>query len=321
MKELIHCGLKQKWAIAYLLMFILPMGYMLYVIGTLVQELNAIGGDETMTNMSLLMGIPAAIIMSFSAFILVMRSANSLTQTTEAAEKLMDEFIPEKRQQRASGSMDEAQKISSYVTDMIEELRGKLMDVDRYAQDLKTANQKLTEIAVNDGLTGLYNHKHAMHILKFELERAIRFSHPLSICMIDIDEFKKFNDTYGHPVGDRALKHVATILNDNIRNVDIAARYGGEEFMLIIPETMPTDTAEVGERIRRAIETSKFDVGGGKKVSMTVSIGISAYMGLIMTPEELVSSADKNLYKAKRSGKNRVCLWTDEQVNIPVIGG
>ncbi len=320
MKELVHCGLRQKWSIAYLLMFILPMGYMFFVIRTLVQELDAIGGSESIGNMSLLVGMPAAIVMSLSAFVLVIRAADRLSQTTEAAEKLMDEIIPEKREQHVTSSMDEAEKISSYVTDMIEELRGKLIDMDRYAQDLKTANNKLVEIAVNDGLTGLYNHKHAMHTLQIELERAIRFSHPLSICMIDLDEFKKFNDTHGHPAGDRALKHVSQILMDNIRNVDIAARYGGEEFMLIIPETMPTDTADVGERIRRAVEASKFNVGDGKTVSMTVSIGISAYMGLIVTADELVSAADKNLYKAKHTGKNRVCLWTEDSVETPVKG-
>ncbi len=322
MKELVNCGLTHKWFVAYFLMFILPVSYLLIVIKTLVDELEALQGPDSMARMSLLMGIPAAIVMSLSAFVLVSRSARKLSQTSQVAEKLIHKMHPERDGAAGaeSGSLDEAEKISSYVTEMIDALQGKLMDVDRYAQDLKSANKKLVEIAVNDGLTGLYNHKHAMHTLQLELERAIRFSHPLSICMIDIDEFKGFNDAHGHPVGDKALARVGQILLDNIRTVDIAARYGGEEFMIIIPETMPTDTMEVAERVRQAVESSTFDVGGGKTVHLTVSIGISAYMGLILTPEELVASADKNLYKAKRSGKNRVCLWTEEQINVPVMG-
>ncbi|MDA1044531.1 MAG: GGDEF domain-containing protein [Verrucomicrobia bacterium] len=318
MKAIINCGLTHKWLVAYFLMFILPAGYLLYVIKGLADELALLHGANAMMRMSLLIGIPAAMLMSFSAFVLVSRSARKLKQSSQAAENLIHSIRPE-RAPRENESMDEAEKISSYVTEMIEALQGKLMDVDRYAQDLKTANKKLVEIAVNDGLTGLFNHKHAMHTLRIELERAIRFSHPLSICMIDIDEFKKFNDTHGHPVGDKALARVGQILLDNIRTVDIAARYGGEEFMVIIPETMPTDTMEVAERIRRAVETSAFDVGGGKSVRMTVSVGISAYMGVIMTPEELVASADKNLYKAKRTGKNKVCLWTEEQIQVPAL--
>ncbi|MDE0838429.1 MAG: GGDEF domain-containing protein [Kiritimatiellae bacterium] len=319
MKQLINCGLTYKWSVAYLLMFILPMGYMLFIIHMLVGEVEALQGPASVSRLSMLVGVPAAIVMSVSAFILVSRSTRQLTATSREAEKMIDEIIPE-RPKHETADMDEAQRISSYVTDMIGELRGKLMDMDRYAQDLKTANNKLVEIAVNDGLTGLYNHKHAMHTLQTELERAIRFSHPLSICMIDIDGFKNFNDSYGHQAGDKALARVGRIILDNIRNVDMAARYGGEEFMIIIPETMPIDTMEVAERVRSAVESAEFDSGDGRTVSVTVSIGVSAYMGLIVTPEELVASSDKNLYKAKRTGKNRVCLWTEGQVEIPVMG-
>ncbi len=220
---------------------------------------------------------------------------------------------------KAAESMDEAQRISAYVSEMITDLRGKLIDVDRYAQDLERANNKLVEIAVNDGLTGLYNHKHAIHILKLELERAMRFNHPLSVCMIDIDGFKTFNDTYGHPMGDSVLARVAQTIEDNMRNVDIAARYGGEEFMLITPETMPNEALEVAERLRAAVAAQQFDVGAKEPVSLTVSIGISAYAGLLTTAEDLIASADRNLYKAKHSGKNQVCLWSDERTAAPVL--
>ncbi|MFT5240593.1 MAG: diguanylate cyclase (GGDEF)-like protein [Kiritimatiellia bacterium] len=319
MKQFAKGGLKRKWFVAYFLMFILPTGYMIFIIHMLVGELDALQGPESFSRLSMLMGIPAAIVMSVSAFVLVSQSTRQLSETSRVAEKLIDEIIPE-RPRHETADMDEAQRISSYVTDMIAELRNKLMDMDRYAQDLKTANNKLVEIAVNDGLTGLYNHKHAMHTLQIELERAIRFSHPLSICMIDIDGFKNFNDTHGHQAGDKALKRVGRLILDNIRNVDIAARYGGEEFMVIIPETMPTDTMELAERVRSAVESAEFYGGDGQAVSLTVSIGVGAYMGLIVTPEELVASSDKNLYKAKRTGKNKVCLWTEEQVEIPVMG-
>ncbi len=174
--------------------------------------------------------------------------------------------------------------------------------------------EEILKMASTDGLTGLINHRTFQEKLQIEIDRARRFGHKVSLLMIDIDHFKKFNDTYGHTNGDEVLKRVACILQDNIRSIDLAARYGGEEFAVVLPQVSLPGAIVVAERIRKKTEEHEL-VFNGKKEHVTVSIGVATFPDDASDREELIDNADKALYLAKRTGRNRVCAFSEEIVN------
>jgi len=168
-------------------------------------------------------------------------------------------------------------------------------------------HDELERLSVTDRLTELYNHGHFHQRLEEEFGRAERFDHTLALIMLDIDNFKNFNDTYGHPRGDRVLQTVSTAIRNNLREMDIAARYGGEEFVVLLPETDAEGALAVAERIRREVEDTQFVVGEGiPPVHQSVSAGVAAYPAHANKASTLVDEADKAMYVAKREGKNRV---------------
>ncbi len=169
---------------------------------------------------------------------------------------------------------------------------------------------KLQELAITDGLTGLYNHKYFHQKLDEEIARANRYGKNLSLILFDIDNFKQLNDAYGHQVGDKLLYDLSKLIKSILRQVDIFARYGGEEFVIILPETDISGAEKMAERIRKTVESNKFIVekfSGDEKeeVCITISIGISFFKEN-MKKDELIELADKSLYTAKRNGKNQV---------------
>ncbi len=159
--------------------------------------------------------------------------------------------------------------------------------------------------AITDGLTGLYNHIYLKKRLSDELRRAQRKDMPLSLLMLDLDKLKDINDTYGHPLGDAAIRQVAWTLKNLLRSGDTAARYGGEEFAVILPETTLAEASRIAERLCRQINANP--VAGLGPIS--VSIGAASYPVQASTIEDLVSLADQALYQAKNEGRNRVCVW------------
>ncbi|MDA8168534.1 MAG: sensor domain-containing diguanylate cyclase [Nitrospiraceae bacterium] len=168
--------------------------------------------------------------------------------------------------------------------------------------------EEVQELAVKDGLTRLYNHRAFQDKLSFEMERSRRFNHTLGILMIDADDFKLYNDAYGHQAGDEALKAIAEIITQNVRQADFAARYGGEEFVVILVESSQEAAMRTADRIRQSVETRGFFPGGpgGKDKNLTVSIGVASYPLDASDKDSLVKEADSALYLAKRKGKNRV---------------
>lgn len=171
-------------------------------------------------------------------------------------------------------------------------------------KELEAAQEK----AIHDGLTGLYTHNFFQDYLEQEAKKAERYGTPLSLLMVDIDYFKKFNDTYGHPAGDRVLVNIARLLKETIREGDIAARYGGEEFILILPGTDDKGACLLAGRLREKVQAFDFLKGKKKGVEITVSIGVTNYREGIHK-EELIEQADQALYRAKREGRNRVCVY------------
>lgn len=168
--------------------------------------------------------------------------------------------------------------------------------------------EAMHNLASTDGLTGLWNHRKMHEMLRNEIGRAARYHRALSVLMLDVDSFKTFNDTYGHPQGDQLLRSIAAILYANIRNQDAVGRYGGEEFMVILPETSKDDACRLAERIRGAVEEQAAVVVEGKAIRRTVSVGVASYPEDALNVGDLVQCADDALYRAKRAGKNCV-LW------------
>lgn len=167
--------------------------------------------------------------------------------------------------------------------------------------------RKVQILANTDSLTGLYNNRYFYESLGRELKRSARYGHLLSLVMIDIDHFKKYNDSFGHLQGDIALKEIARTLINNLRSSDIAARYGGEEMVIILPETSKEGAVDAAQRIKRDIQEHPFPGSRGKEVRITVSLGVSIYPDDADSVKELIRKADQALYQAKREGRNRVC--------------
>lgn len=168
--------------------------------------------------------------------------------------------------------------------------------------------EAMHNLASTDGLTGLWNHRRMHELLREEMRRATRYHRVLSVLMMDVDSFKTFNDTYGHPAGDQLLRTIASILRANVRNVDYVGRYGGEEFLVILPETSKDDACRMAERIRSAVEELAVMQIQGRDIRRTVSVGVASYPEDALNPGELVQQADDALYRAKRAGKNCV-IW------------
>jgi len=168
-------------------------------------------------------------------------------------------------------------------------------------------HEELERLSVTDRLTELYNHGYFEQRLDEEVGRAERFGHVLSLIMIDIDDFKLFNDTYGHPRGDRVLRSVSDTITATLREIDFAARYGGEEFVVVLPETDAEGARAVAERIRAGVEQLSFETYGvDPSVHKTVSVGVATYPVHAKMGAPLIVAADQAMYVAKRSGKNMV---------------
>ena len=158
--------------------------------------------------------------------------------------------------------------------------------------------QKIQQLAITDGLTGLFVRRHFLERLEEEIKRSKRYDLSLSFLMADIDHFKECNDAHGHLIGDVVLREVAAVLKENIREIDLAGRYGGEEFAVVLPDTTLDDAIQVAERIRHQVDKTTFSAYG-EKLSSQISIGIAVLPGDSSTSSGLIKKADEALYRAK----------------------
>lgn len=167
--------------------------------------------------------------------------------------------------------------------------------------ELQEANAKLQSLATLDGLTSLKNHRSFKEDLAVAFRSSVESQSALSLVLMDVDRFKSFNDSFGHPAGDEVLKQVAAILVENCRTSDVVARYGGEEFVVLLPESDRSQAMATAERIRRAIESAPW-----KLRNVTASFGVATRSHVMSDPADLVSEADQALYHSKQTGRNRV---------------
>jgi diguanylate cyclase (GGDEF)-like protein len=171
---------------------------------------------------------------------------------------------------------------------------------------LKKSENRYRELSIVDGLTGLFNTRYFYHQIRMEMDRANRYGHPLTMLLIDLDDFKQFNDAYGHLEGDQVLLQFGNVVRRCLRQTDTAYRYGGEEFTILLPMTTHGDGSVIAERIRTEFKLEHFSPTPGDDVHLTVSIGLAQYSG----QEEIksfVHRADRLMYQAKKIGKDRIC--------------
>jgi two-component system cell cycle response regulator len=184
-------------------------------------------------------------------------------------------------------------------------------ELDKANKELARKREELLTLSRTDPLTGLYNRRYFEERLTEEFARARRYRAPLSLAMLDVDFFKRINDTYGHPFGDEVLRAVASVTRARLREVDLLSRYGGEELIALLPETSPAEALSACERVREAIEALHLDYSGQdgvkKVVRCTASLGLASLPSpTLQTPEDLLRAADECLYAAKGAGRNRV---------------
>ena len=274
-------------------------------------------------------GLGAAVFCGVVLFLLLTRFAvRPLGQLAQAAEALGEGEL--ERRVTVAGK-DEVGRLGAAFNRMADQLGAKTARLEREVsertakllranQDLSRVNARLEEvvaeleqIAVTDGLTGIYNRRRFEEVLSFEAARAKRQNLDLSLLMIDVDHFKHYNDRHGHPAGDAVLKRLAGVFVEKLRSVDLVARYGGEEFVVLLLDTGLRGGRVVAEKICRAIAAERFRHGADQPEGrLTVSIGLASCPTHTDEPETLIELADRALYRAKRAGRNRVEVWTGE---------
>jgi diguanylate cyclase (GGDEF)-like protein len=208
-----------------------------------------------------------------------------------------------------------ASDMQSYTTELEARVERRTQELSRVNEALEDSNKelesavdKLAEMARTDGLTGLLNRRALKEALEVEIRRSDREGQQFSFLMIDVDFFKKYNDAFGHPAGDKLLIRLSSILQENTRAVDVVARFGGEEFVVLLSGTPPSAAVAVAEKLREAVKNTVFrPATDGKPVGRTsVSIGIAGYPSDSKTKQGLMSLADQALYLAKEAGRDLV---------------
>jgi diguanylate cyclase (GGDEF)-like protein len=218
-------------------------------------------------------------------------------------------IMPAALQAPSASQLEEAHhKLEKSHAELEQRVQERTRDLANALEQAQLLQQELEQKANIDFLTGINNRGHFMNLAETELARAKRYGSTPSFFMMDIDHFKRINDTHGHKAGDLVLKKLAEICLHELREVDIIGRVGGEEFAVLLPETDKEMATEVAERLRLAIEHAQVGIGSGAPIRFTVSIGIASVASMEESLDILLMQADKALYEAKHAGRNRICV-------------
>ncbi len=255
-------------------------------------------------NVTLLLMVAVLVGIGLAAYVLGMTIVRPLDRLTSGAAMIAGGNLDVNLPVSSRGELGYMTRVFNHMAQRLREVLGQL---DRTNRTLIEKNEELHRLSITDGLTALYNHKYIMETLATEAARCLRYNHPFSLLMIDIDDFKQYNDSHGHLAGDEVLRGVAAMLRESLRAGDYAARYGGEEFLILLPETGLDDAARSAERIRSRVEERKLGAQGNS-AGITVSVGVASFPENGNDPEDLISKADTAMYDAKRAGRNRVRL-------------
>jgi len=198
-------------------------------------------------------------------------------------------------------------------TGRLDEFGQLAQEINRMAEHFEVHQRELQELSSHDSLTGLLNRREFAKRLQAEQERGRRYGQVFSVIMVDIDHFKDINDRYGHPGGDEVLTTIADLMQLNVRPMDVVSRYGGEEFAILLPETGSSGAFSLAERMRQAVAKSAILISSNQMVRVTISLGVATFMD--NSTIEPLAVADQALYRAKRSGRNRVVADND----VPLV--
>lgn len=241
-----------------------------------------------------------AILLALAMFVALRRS---VTRRIEALASQVSVFREEHSARVRVDGHDEVAELGTRFNEMASELQRYTVNLERTVEDrtseLRVANRRLEELAITDGLTGLHNHRFFQERVLRDVEIARRAGRPLSIVMFDVDHFKAYNDTYGHPAGDDVLRRVAQAIREEARAADLVARYGGEEFVVGMPDADSDAAQAAAERIRRRVHADGV---------VTISGGVATFPADGVDAESLVARADRALYRAKHDGRDRITL-------------
>ncbi len=240
-----------------------------------------------------------ALWLSFVAFVLA--GATSLFAGVALARSVTD---PVDTLRRGAARLAEGKLSHRVLIHRNDELGELAAAFNAMAGQLEADQAALEQLVTRDGLTGLYNQRTFYVLLGDELARAQRFNRPVSLLMLDIDHFKRVNDTYGHQAGDAVLRGLSELLGRQARSIDRVCRYGGEEITVILPEIDLEIAAKVAERLRAAVEAHLFDINTGEPLRITVSIGVASFPAHADNTQALMAAADVALYAAKQNGRN-----------------
>ncbi len=202
-------------------------------------------------------------------------------------------------------------KASGELGELVDSFNSMSLSLKNSMEELSAVNSQLMVLTITDPLTGRHNRRYIVDRIDSELKLVKRTNRPLSIIMLDLDYFKKYNDKYGHIAGDEALRKLGDLFRESTRESDVVARYGGEEFLIMMPHTDKEGALKAAENLRAAVEEAVF-TPGGKKTKITVSLGVAAAPSDGMAFDDLVEAADLAMYAAKKAGRNRVYSFNEQ---------
>ncbi|MBI3804669.1 MAG: diguanylate cyclase [Nitrospirae bacterium] len=219
-----------------------------------------------------------------------------------ASDCLAKPFEPMELRARVGAAL-RMKRLQEELVEKNKELAGKSRECELLLKQMQT-------LAITDSVTGLFNRRYFQEVLNQEFSRAQRYCTPFSCLMIDVDQFKRINDTYGHEAGDKVLEGLGKIVQEQVRKVDLPARYGGDEFVVLLPESLRDDAGQVAQRILERVRVADFSILKEKK-PVTLSIGVSGFPDPeLRDARQAILAADFALYRAKRTGGNRVEMMT-----------
>jgi diguanylate cyclase (GGDEF)-like protein len=273
------------------------------------------------TNQIFIVDVCIILLFSVLAYKITLAIMQPIEALSEGAKRIaagqVDHQIP-----LPANNDDELGLLTRTFNDMMRKLRSNQLEIEedriRLAEkneELQRANEILAQLSITDGLTKLHNHRYFQDHLTREIKRVSRTRAPLSMILLDIDDFKQLNDVHGHAAGDEVLVALAAIMNDSARESDLIARYGGEEFVILMPNTDLAGAVHLAEKIRMAVETTRLIIGDTMKpIDITISLGVAVYEG---NRREFFAEADRALYQAKAHGKNCVIIAGSEPPESP----
>ncbi|MFO0687576.1 MAG: diguanylate cyclase [Myxococcota bacterium] len=289
-----------------------PLGRSGWFLAVETEHARAFAPAIALTRTIFIVDVCVILLFSVLAYKITVAIMQPIHALSSGAQRILDGHIDHQIPPPAIHD-DELGLLTHTFNEMMRKLRSNQIEIERDRvrlaeknEELQSANEVLSQLSITDGLTKLHNHRYFQDHLTREIKRVSRTHSPLSLILIDIDDFKQLNDTHGHAAGDEVLITLATIMNESARESDLIARYGGEEFVILMPNTDLAGAVHLAEKIRMAVESTRLIIGDRMKPTLvTISLGVALFKG---NRREFFAEADRALYRAKAAGKNCVII-------------